>query len=415
MELKDYLAAFRRCWRTWIGITLIGVVLGGVVLHTTPKTYSTTAQVFVAVSPSIPNGAQFVAQRVKTYPDIAESAAVLQPVIRKLGLDESVAELRSRVVASVPTDTSQVNVTVTGADPRESAEVANAVADELTSAVAQLETPPSGSRPVTLTVSDPAAVPTQPISPVALYDLVLGLMVGLFLGLAAAVVRSRMDTRVYSEQDVRNAWGTEPGLEVLAPRRGRARRSALTGRPATELARRLEFTAVERRVRVVVLSPSPAEKVGPRVLAEDVAADLRRRGLDATVTDQETAALAATEGGPGVLLTIAEPLAPLAFWRLVAEQYDGVVLAVTAGRVDAAELEEMRVVLRATDVETLAIVVTPRRRRRRKASTPPATAPAPAATKVRPAVPRPVGTPITGAGPSTGRPGLGAERAGANR
>jgi capsular polysaccharide biosynthesis protein len=410
MELTDYLAALRRFWLTWVSITVLGVVVGTLAFQMTPKTYQATAQVFVSVSPSIPNSAQFVAQRVKTYPDVAEGAAVLRPVIQRLGLDMSLAELRARVSASVPVDTSQVNVSVTGRDARESAEIANAVADELADVVADLETPSSGNRPVTLTVSDPASVPTKPVSPVALYDIGLGLFVGLFLGLAVAVVRSRLDTGVYSEQDVRRAWGSEPGLEVLVPRRGRARRSALTGRAATELARRLEFTAEERRVRVVLLSPSPSEKNAARVLAEDVAAELRRRGLDALVTGPEAAARAGTEDGPGVLLTVAEPLAPLAFWRQVAEHYDGAVLVAAAGRVDAAELQEMRVLLRATSVETLAIVVTPRRGRK-----PAKPAPAPAAKKVPAGAARTENAPATGPISAKGRSGLGAEPTGANR
>jgi capsular polysaccharide biosynthesis protein len=410
MELTDYLAALRRFWLTWVGITLLGVVVGAVAFQATPQTYQATAQVFVSVSPSIPNSAQFVAQRVKTYPDVAEGASVLRPVIQRLGLDESLAGLRARVAASVPVDTSQVNVSVTGADPREDAEIANAVADELTSVVADLETPSSGNRPVTLTVSDPASVPTKPISPVALYDIGLGVFVGLFLGLAVAVVRSRLDTGVYSESDVRRAWGSEPGLEVLVPRRGRARRSALTGRPATELARRLEFTAEERRVRVVLLSPSPSEKNAPRVLADDVAAELRRRGLDAIVTGPDAAARAGADDSPGVLLTVAEALAPLAFWRQVAEHYDGVVLVTAAGRVDAAELQEMRVLLRATGVETLAIVVTPRRGRK-----PAKPAPAPAAAKAPATAQRPGSAPAKGTVSSNGRPSVGVEPTGANR
>lgn len=67
----------------------------------------------------------------------------------------------------------------------------------------------------------------------------------------------------------------------------------------------------------------------------------------------------------------------------------------------------MRVLLRATSVETLAIVVTPRRGR--KAATP---APAPTATKAAaPSAPRPANTAVS----TQGRPGLGAEPTGANR
>ncbi|MGY1808992.1 YveK family protein [Blastococcus sp. SYSU D00669] len=392
MELRDYLAAIRRYWLTWVGVTLLGVALGVTAFQLTPRTYEATARVFVSVSPAIPNSAQFVDQRVKSYPDIAESAAVLRPVIGQLGLDESLDELQARVSADVPVETSQVQVTVSGADPREAAQIANAVADQLTTVVEDLETPSSGNRPVTLTVSDPASAPREPVSPVALYDVGLGLAVGLFLGLALAVVRSRMDTTVRSEEDVRRAWGHEPGLEVLVPRRGRARRSALTGNPAAELARRLEFTAEERRVRIVLLSPSPAESSAPRALAEGVAAELRGRGVKATVSDVEGSTRLVADDGPGVLITVAEPLAPLSFWRSVAEHYDGVVLVAAAGRVDAAELHEMRVLLRATSVETLAVVVTPRRTRKVKAADEPVAA-----------TPRP-GVPASTAAPLDGRP-----------
>src|SRR4051794_41100692 len=236
MELSDYLNALRRYLSTWIGLTLAGLLVGLVATLVTPKTYEATAQGFVAVSPSIPNSAQFVNSRVQSYPDVAVSAAVLTPVIADLGLDESLAQLQARVSASVPVDTSQLDVTVSGGDPEQAAVIANAVADKLTSVVEDLETPSSGNKPVRLTVSDPAAPPTSPVSPVPVNDLGLGLLVGLFLGLAAAVVRGRTDTTVHGAQDLRAAWGPDESLELLVPRRGRARRSALIGRPAMELA-----------------------------------------------------------------------------------------------------------------------------------------------------------------------------------
>src|SRR3954453_19740965 len=215
MELTDYLAALRRHWRTWATVTVAGVLVGLAVTVLLPKTYAATARIFVSVSPSIPNSAQFVDQRVKTYPDVTVSAAVLEPVIRTMQLDESFADLRGRVSADVPLDTSQLEVTVTGRDPRLAAQIANAVARETTSVVEDLETPSSGNKPVRLTVSDPATVPANPVSPVAAYNIGLGLFVGVFVGLAAAIVRSRRDTRVHDAADLRAAWGVGPELEVF--------------------------------------------------------------------------------------------------------------------------------------------------------------------------------------------------------
>ncbi|UOX99763.1 YveK family protein [Blastococcus sp. PRF04-17] len=356
MELTEYVAVLRRHWRIWIGCTVVSVLAALLVLQVTPRTYEATARVFVSASPSISNSAQYVNQRAKSYPAVAASQAVLGPVIERLGLDETVTELRGRVSAENPPDTSQVQVTTSSGDPEEAAAIANAVAEQLADVVEELETPQSGNRPVTLTVNDPATVPVRPVSPVALFVLALGLVAGLFVGLAAAIVRSRLDTSVHSEDDVRRVWG-EQDLDVLAPRRGRARRSALTGRAATALARRLELIAGDRSLRVALLCPSPDELRAARALAEDVAVELRGRELPTTVTGPGVAGGSVADERQLIRLEVADPLAPLRFWREVAARYDGVVLVVPVGRVDEAELLEVRRILRDVHLRPLAVVL----------------------------------------------------------
>jgi capsular polysaccharide biosynthesis protein len=360
MELRDYLAALRRYWAIWVGATLVGALAALLVFAQTPKTYEATSTVFVSVSPSIPNSASFVQQRVKSYPEIVTSEAVLAPVLADLDLDVSLANLRSRVSATNPADTTQLFVTVSGPDPEEAAAIANAVADRFADVVETLETPSSGEEPVHLTVADPAVAPTSPASPVLLYLLALGVVAGLLLGLAVAIVRSRMDTALHSEDDVRRAWGNDDAApEFLAQPTGRARRSALTGQAATTLARRLELRAEEGPVRVVLLSPSPSEKRATRTFAEQVTAVLGSRGIDATVTGPESVTGAVSDDGSRVRLHVADPLSPLGVWKRVAERYDGVVLVVAAGQVDGHELREMRGILRSAGIAPLAVALFP--------------------------------------------------------
>jgi capsular polysaccharide biosynthesis protein len=373
MELRDYLAALRRHWPIWVGATLIGALAALLVYSVTPKTYEASSTVFVSVSPSIPNSASFVQQRVKSYPALVTSEAVLAPVINELDLDESLAGLRGRVSATNPADTTQLHVIVTGGDAGEAAEIANAVAERFAEAVESLETPSSGDEPVTLTVADPAVAPSSPASPVLVYLLALGVLVGLFLGLAAAIVRDRMDPTLHTEDEVRRAWGDDDA-ELLVQPAGRARRGKLTGRPAMSLARRLELRAEDRPVRVVLVSPSPAEQDATRSLAEEVAAALRGRGVDATVTGPESVAGSVGDDGPRVRLEVADPLAPLRVWKHVAEQHDGVVLVVVGGRVDGTELREMRGILHSAGIRPLAVALVPRRPRRTLSEPEPATA-----------------------------------------
>ena len=357
MELRHYLAALRRNWTVWLGATVLGVLVATAVVSLTPPTYQASARVFVSVSPSIPNSAGFVQQRIKSYPDIAVSTSVLGPVIEQLGLDHSLRELRARVSATNPAGTSQVEITVRAPDAEQSATVANAVAERLTEVVEELETPSSGSRPVELTVTDPALTPASPVAPVPLHAVALGLVLGLFLGLAAAVLRSRLDPGLHTAEDVRAAWDADDGVEVLATRRGN--RSTLTGSPAATLARRLEAAAGQRPVSVALVCPDPAEDGAARALARDVAAALRRRDLPATVVGAD----AAGPAGPGsrVQLSVLDPLAASHVWQGVADRGDPVVVVVPDGRVTAGDLREMRSILRAAGIRPLAVVLVPRR------------------------------------------------------
>ena len=114
MELSEYLAVLRRHWRIWVGTSVLALMATGLILQLTPPTYEATARVFVAASGTISNSASFVNQRAKSYPGVATSQAVLAPVIQQLELDVTPGQLRTRISADNPVDTSQVHVSVTG-------------------------------------------------------------------------------------------------------------------------------------------------------------------------------------------------------------------------------------------------------------------------------------------------------------
>ncbi len=384
MELRDYLAALRGHWRTWVGVTLLAVLLAAVVVAVTPRTYTATARVFVAVSPAIPNSGQFVAQRVKSYPDVVVSRSVLGPVIDDLELDLTVPAFADMVEATNPADTSQVEISVSGRDPEEVAALADAVAERVTTVVEDLETPLSGNQPVTLTVTDPAAVPTSPSSPVVTNILGLGLLGGLFLGLALAVLRSRSDDRLRTPEDVRAAWGGD-GAEVLTRHRGR-RAGSLTARPADVLARRLRLAAEDGPVTAVLTTPGVPGVPTARALAEDIAALLSDRGTSAVLTGPGGAA----RPGAAVTLQVADPRSPMRLWRQVAAEGLPLVLVVPAGGSTAPELSEMRTILTAAGVTAPTLAVVPRTRAPRPAAPAAPAAPVlPAADRRQPAAAEP--------------------------
>jgi capsular polysaccharide biosynthesis protein len=358
MELRDYGMALRRHWRTGVGVTLACLLAAVVAVLAMPITYRATAQVFVASTGEGTSGAQFVNQRVPSYPEVARSRAVLDPVIDELDLDESFADLRARVEATNPLETSQIDIAVTGPDAAEAARVADAVAEEFGTVVEQLERPAGGTSPVDLTVTNPATVPTTPAAPQTGLLLALGLVVGLALGAAAAVLRSRLDRRLHSAEDVRAAWHGADDVPVLARPAGRARRSALAGDPVAVLARRVEALAEDRPVSVALVSTSP--DLAPWSLAGDLALRLRAAGLP-TRTAVDLDGDAADDGPARVRLSVVSPLLAPHDWRRLAGTTH-VLVAVDRGRAQQADLAELGTILSGVGIRPLALVVTRLRR-----------------------------------------------------
>ena len=363
MELRDYLAVLRRYWMIWFGVTLATVAVALIVVLSMTPTYSARATVFVAAAGvDETSGAQFIERRVTSYPDVARSEAVLGPVIADTGLDVSVAELRSRVSADSPLESSQIDITVTDTAAERVAATTNAIADEFRRAVEELESPVGGDSPVSLTVTDPANVPSDPVSPKPGLFLGLGLVVGLALGAAVAVLRSRTDKRVHTGDDVRSAWGDGgDDLAVLTSPQQQRRTGRLAGGPASLVARRLAVAAGSTPVRAVVLGMDPEDdhRVA-RAFAEQVSGELVDGGVPADVTGAVGDPAVAAPSSQ-VQLATATPRVPLAQWRSIAERYDGVVLVAESGRVDGADLREIRAILSATGARLLAVVLLPRR------------------------------------------------------
>jgi len=207
VELKDYIRIIRKRWRIIVAAML--VVLAGAALATalSPKVYEAQTQLFVSTSGGSDSGAllsgsSFTQQRVKSYADVITTPKVLDPVIQTLKLDTTAEKLGTQITATVPLDTVLIEVAVTNTDPRLAAQVADAVGNQFTKTVADLESV-SGttSSPVKVTVVSAPIVPTTPISPKPTRNLALGVVLGLLLGLGLALLRDLLDTTIKGEKD----------------------------------------------------------------------------------------------------------------------------------------------------------------------------------------------------------------------
>lgn len=236
MELREYLLILKRRWITVLTFTVLGVLIAAVVTQLTPKRYEAHAKSFVSVSavtPSDPSASilqasQFSLQRVKSYTGLSDSVTLLQPVIDSLGLNETVAQLSKRVSVTNPLNTVILDVGVTDSSGTRAATIANAVADQLSNVIEQLEPTVLGKPLVKVTVTQRAQPSASPVSPRPSLNLALGLLIGLFLGIAAATLRQQLDRSVRSPHDVHLATGNNP--LGLVPRFGRSADRPLVAR-----------------------------------------------------------------------------------------------------------------------------------------------------------------------------------------
>lgn len=210
MELRDYLAILRKYWISIVAVTLSGVAIAALASLLTKPTYTATTSLFFTVQGSNPGellqGFTYAESQVSSYAQILTTPAVLQPVIDRLGLNVTPAELAPSVTAVTVSGTAIIEIAVESHEPALSASLAREIGVQVVSTVESLSpTDSTGTRTVVATIVTPAAVPTTWTTPRVPLNLAIGLLVGLAVGIAQSVLRSTLDLAVRTEDDVARA------------------------------------------------------------------------------------------------------------------------------------------------------------------------------------------------------------------
>lgn len=319
MQLKDYLALFRRNWLLIVAFTVLGGSLGTVAAVVTPTSYQASTQLYVSVRNSgaagdLAQSTNYARQAVTSYVGVVPTALVLDPVIASLGLDETVHDLADRVSATASLNSQVITVTATDPDPSQAAQVANAVATSFSEAVmTELERPVGTETTSRIRVEnlEPARVPTDPASPNIRLNIAVGLLLGLALGIGVAVLRTVLDPRVHTISDVESIVDA-PVLGGIAFDPDAAKRplivQAAPRDPRSEAFRRLrtnlQFFATPAEPPVfVVTSAAPAE--GKSTTTANTALALAETGarvalLDADLRKPRVADIFHLEGAVGL-------------------------------------------------------------------------------------------------------------------
>lgn len=299
MDLHDYLRILRRNWVIVVALALAGVLAGGAASILIKPTYSAETQLFVAIQSSgsvqeLQQGNTFSQARVQSYVKTVRTPIVLQPAIDSLGLQITPEELSKKVTASNDLNTVLINIQVLDNSPVQSAAIAQAVANSLIKAIDTLEKPRGGgTSPVSLSVVAPAEAPTAPSAPNTRLNLLLGFIIGLALGVGAAVLRSTLDYRIRGEADFRLV-SDAPVLGGISFDSDASKRPLLTQAPPQspraesfrQLRTNLQFANVSGKAKTVLITSSlPGE--GKSTTATNLAIALAQAGQAVCLVDAD--------------------------------------------------------------------------------------------------------------------------------
>lgn len=317
MEPNTYLRAVTKRWLVILILGVVGIAAAWAYASALPMTYESKSSVFVTsqrgqTTNELVQGSTFTQNLVQSYAQLATMPVVLDPVIEELGLDTTAWALAPRVTAETPLNTVIIEITVADPSATGAAEIADAITGSLATIVQNLAPKgPDNTPSITMKTVSSAQVATVPASPNVMFILVTGLLAGLVLGVAYALGRELLDTRVREEKDLERVTDIpligKVGLKRRTAPAGLVMR-AMPRSPLAEEYRRicanLEFIDVDNRPRVVVVT-SPLPQDGKSTTAANLALAMAERHprvllIDADLRRPSVADICGIEGELGL-------------------------------------------------------------------------------------------------------------------
>lgn len=219
MTLLELLHLLRKHLKLVIALPLACMLAVGAYSYVAmPNTYSATVSMYVLVKQENANSnslssdlsaSQMVTNDVAT---LLKSDRVVNETASALGLD-SLKAYKTSITSS--TTSRVLSLEVTGPDAEMAANVANKMADEVSSVAHDVMNVDS------VNVVDSAKVPTAPSGPKRPLFMAIGLLGGLFMAVAIVVVSDMLNTKVRDEEELEELLGLPVIGRIPAVKGGR--------------------------------------------------------------------------------------------------------------------------------------------------------------------------------------------------
>lgn len=203
MDFDDFVAALRRGWKVLAALTVVGAVVGGLLAATAEAAYESTSKVYISLTgvtdpQGLVGAASYARQQAPAFAQLVTSDAVLQPIADELGSEGSLGSLRSDLAATAVEDGPIVEITATAGSAAGAGELANSAAENLITTATALNG--GAATGLQLTVIQPGPVASDPVTPNMVFNVLVGALVGLVLGLLVVVAAyGRSSARPYRQ------------------------------------------------------------------------------------------------------------------------------------------------------------------------------------------------------------------------
>ena len=294
MDVVDHLAVLRRRWLAVLLCVLVCLAAAISVTRQTKEIYRSSARMFVNVPAArgvqeALQGVQLSSGLLRSYAEVATSRSAAQQVIDNLDLHMSPGEL-SRKLSAVPgDDTLIITISATDANPARARQLASATSDVFVDIVNEFER--GRSERIEARLIDTATTPTTPIQPKPERNLVLGLLAGLAVGLAAAFALEAVDRSIKTPEQT--SAGVGRPLLAVVPRRRRADGLATEGTAVDAgveayraLRTSIQFHRSDQAVRSILVT-SPGQTEGKTATAANLAVAFAQSGARTIVVDAD--------------------------------------------------------------------------------------------------------------------------------
>ena len=330
MELQAFLGLLRRRWPL-VALTLVLGLAGGVIVSSsTPKSYSTSARLYVSfpantVTEAV-QGQQLTQDLLSSYTKVIQSERATAIIADEIHNRLAPAQIRAAISASVVINTVLIDVKATEGVPGHAQQLANASAVALTEVIKQLDTTKLGG--ISAQVIDKAQLPHTPVAPQPKKDITVGVVFGLIAGLALALALDSLDRTIKTPLQAMQFFNA-PVLGSIPRQRGMSDDPLVAAKGAGSsvaeayraLRTSVRFRDMGTKLRTILIT-SPAAGDGKTTVAANLAVAMSQDGARVILIDGDLRRTRLNEmfdiaEGPGltsVLLgraTLREALVPI--------------------------------------------------------------------------------------------------------